>query len=59
MENIEKKEVIELKKIGMIALGGMFTLGYILGRSGNNLMSIKYYEKGVSDTLNSIIFKQK
>lgn len=59
MENNEQREAKEIRT-GLMTICGVCILGYIIGRSSSNSqLAIRSYEKGVSDTLSSIVFKQK
>lgn len=57
MEENKNQETSEIKKNGIVVLCGAFVIGYIIGRSNNKQLVIESYKRGVTDTLNSIIFK--
>ena len=59
MEENKNKETAETKRDGAIIIGTAFVIGYILGRSSGNKIAIDSYRKGISDTLNSIVFTQR
>lgn len=58
MEQNKSKETEEIRINGSIAICTALVIGYILGRVGTNQIAIEAYGKGVSDTLNSIVFRR-
>lgn len=59
MEDKEKVEQTENKTNGLLVIGGAFIIGYFVGVSAANRLVNESYHKGVRDTLESIIFKQR
>lgn len=56
-ENKDQKTIEETKKNGIIVIGTTLVIGYILGRMSVNQSAVDCYRQGVSDTLNSIVFR--
>lgn len=58
MEENKSKETEDLRKNGYVVICTTLVIGYILGRIGTSQVAVESYRRGVSDTLNSIVFRQ-
>jgi hypothetical protein len=59
MEENKDKETESLRRDGTIVICTTLVIGYILGRMSSNQIAVDSYRRGVSDTLNSIVFRQR
>ena len=57
MEDNKEKETYSIKKNGAITKGTILLVGYVLGRICANQIAVEAYKRGVSDALNSMIFR--
>lgn len=57
MDENKDKETYSIKKNGVIVTSTTLLVGYFLGRLVANQIAVEAYKRGVSDALNSVIFR--
>ena len=58
MEENKNQETTESTKKGYMVICTSLVIGYILGKMSVNQIAVESYRRGVSDALNSIVFRQ-
>jgi hypothetical protein len=56
-ENKNQETTKEISNKGAVVICTALVIGYILGRASANQIAVESYRRGVSDTLNSIVFR--
>lgn len=55
----QNKETDELRVNGAFVILSTLAIGYIVGRLSVNQVAVEAYRRGVSDTLNSLVFTNR